>query len=217
MFTGLFMLGWSYFEHVLSHHYPLSILHMKTHHGSGSLLAEVGEYIYEFLFMAGFILVPFQKLIGYELLDPWTITMFALMFISVHIINYHYITTKTHDIHHTHIDKNFGPDFYDVLFGTKYQPETDREDIHHTIPNIIIFTLLVLFVKAKLPQWLGQKGGATLQKLIVPPTSAIDILNETIAAGAAATTSSRPASVKSRCGRTVATTRSPSAFSRASA
>lgn len=82
-----------------------------------------------------------------SLLDEWILIMSTLLYISTHSINYGYL--KVNDIHYAHhknILTNFGPDFFDILFGT-HNPSTQIENWDHIIPNTIIITIIIFFLK----------------------------------------------------------------------
>jgi hypothetical protein len=53
---------------------------------------------------------------------------------------------KTHYYHHQNVYTNFGPEYCDILFGTK-NPEDEIEDQSHMVPNAIILTSIVLLLK----------------------------------------------------------------------
>ena len=40
-----------------------------------------------------------------------------------------------------------GPDLCDILFDTKYKPENGIENTDHYIPNILLATILILFMQ----------------------------------------------------------------------
>ena len=65
---------------------------------------------------------------------------------TVHCINYSYLhVTNTHELHHIDYFKNIFPDFFDILFSTKYKntDESYIENTDHYIPNIIISTIII--------------------------------------------------------------------------
>ena len=42
---------------------------------------------------------------------------------------------------------NIGPDICDIAFGTKHPDSIEVENTNHYIPNVIIITMLILFIK----------------------------------------------------------------------
>jgi len=50
-------------------------------------------------------------------------------------------------MHHKLFFNNYGPDIYDILFDTKYKPNTDIENTDHYLFNNILATIIVLGIK----------------------------------------------------------------------
>lgn len=73
-----------------------------------------------------------------------------LLYTSIHYINYSYLhLTDAHELHHIDNLKNIFPDFFDILFDTKYNHDYKNKDqsyienTDHYIPNIIISTIII--------------------------------------------------------------------------
>ena len=91
-----------------------------------------------------------QKLLNIDFVPNIIIVYYALIYVSVHIINYSvFHLAKSHVIHHetTTEEKktcNYGPDFADHLFGTNY--DDNFENYNHIIPNILMAFLITYYL-----------------------------------------------------------------------
>ena len=86
------------------------------------------------------------------------IILWALMYTTVHNINYRIIKPKTHIYHHEHDVEsaynannvtihNYNPEYIsDILFNSNYDTK-NIESLNHFIINIICITTLIYFVK----------------------------------------------------------------------
>jgi len=142
---GTMMQAFQYFSHRFVHILPKNsfIFHTFLHHGKyfqSRLLELFIETVGE---MISYIAIPIglQYLFGVELIHPLIIIFTSLVYISVHIINYSIFGSDTHSRHHKDPSVNFGPDFYDHIFGTNY--DSTYENMHPMYINIIIITILL--------------------------------------------------------------------------
>ena len=140
----------SYVGHIVLHddlfyYLPYSILH-RYHHEIHSpfsyfinILSELSQ-----LTIALFLLP----------LNPWSMLFGALMFVTIHYINYSWLHINTyHEKHHENVNQNMSPDILDVIFGTKH-PDTPFEDTTHMIPNVLLCALFVFWLKQYYhPSW----------------------------------------------------------------
>lgn len=74
-----------------------------------------------------------------------TITMYAFLYATVHIINYNLYPSICHEQHHENEKTNLGIDFLDVLFNHKYDPIC-IEHVNHYAINISIICLIIYFL-----------------------------------------------------------------------
>ena len=82
-----------------------------------------------------------------NLLDPWILAFYALMYVTIHNFNYSYWkVNQTHYKHHLNPFTNIGPDICDILFNSKAEDD-EVEDTDHFIPNTIIVTAFLFAVK----------------------------------------------------------------------
>lgn len=133
-----------YISHIIFHNKlcPLYYLH-KYHHENNGLFSQIIEISLEvFHFMLVFIILPTN------LSNEWIILFCALVYISVHYINYGLLhVNNVHALHHKDIVSNYGPDYYDVLFGTKHSSQTEVENVSHYIPNMTISFIIVYLLQ----------------------------------------------------------------------
>jgi hypothetical protein len=147
MITFFFILFLSYYSHISSHKYDniFTILH-RYHHNNNNFFSHFIHYTIELGF-PGFFL-PLYYLFGPLFLDEWIVMFSVLFYSSVHNINYGYFhVNNVHTLHHKHYLTNIGPDICDIIFGTKNPLNESVENTNHYIPNIIIITILILFIK----------------------------------------------------------------------
>ena len=76
------------------------------------------------------------------------IMLWALMYATVHNINYLIIPPKTHQNHHKNKHSSYGIDIWDVLFNTKNDPD-EIEVYNHMSINLILITLGIVYLYKK--------------------------------------------------------------------
>ena len=108
------------------------------------------------LFMEGGFLIVFSILtdfgikLGKEIykLNHSVILLWALLYTTVHLINYRIVHPNAHINHHMDYYKNLSlTDFFDLFFGTKYNKE-DIQDLKHFTFNVIVICILIIFLKS---------------------------------------------------------------------
>jgi len=134
------------------------IIH-EIHHKKHGWLIFFAEILLEFFSITfiSFIKIFIQSICNINFFDvilnnvniPLNIFSFIL-YTTVHYINYSYLhVTNAHELHHIDYFKNIFPDFFDILFSTKYKDnykDKDQsyiENTDHYIPNIIISTMII--------------------------------------------------------------------------
>ena len=145
--TFFVLLLLAYIVHAVSHYIRnvFTILH-HYHHENTNLFSHYAQILMELTFPV--IFYPIYLQYDTIFLDPWVIFLFVLFYSSVHNINYAiFRVNDVHYLHHQFINTNIGPDICDVIFNTKNPHNTCVENTNHYIPNIIIGTLIVLFIK----------------------------------------------------------------------
>lgn len=78
--------------------------------------------------------------LNYPILFAWSI-----LYATIHNINYNIITPVCHIQHHLNESTNYGIDFMDIIFGSKY--DNNPEEMNHASFNVIIIMLFIIFIK----------------------------------------------------------------------
>ena len=128
-----------------------SISHYN-HHVSNKLFGFISNCTTEFLLIMNNIVLKYLlntfNIVNLFFVDEWVMCFLYIIYTTVHNINYAILKVNTYHIeHHKSESSNIGPDFFDLLFGTKNQKTIENEQIDHFIPNILFAFLMVLFLK----------------------------------------------------------------------
>jgi hypothetical protein len=147
--TFFILLFLAYFLHRFSHNYKnvLTILH-HYHHENNNFFSHFSQILLELSFIM--LVIPFYNSFGNgnAFIDIWTAILFILFYSTVHNYNYGQLrVNEVHYQHHTNIYTNIGPDICDVAFGTKHPDNKEVENTNHYIPNLIIITICLAFIK----------------------------------------------------------------------
>ena len=141
----------SYFTHLFTHMNKniISILHFYNH-DNNNFFSHFSQILLElFLSVLVFPLYYFYNTyLGYNFINIWIGFLFVLFYSSVH--NYNYGQLKINDVHHLHhknMFTNIGPDICDIAFNTKNPDNKEVENTNHYIPNILLSTIFILFIK----------------------------------------------------------------------
>lgn len=136
------LIGSAYFVHRYSHkEYNFFTALHHYHHENNNWFAYFSQMMIELLF--GLVVLPGNY--GGYAMHPWATMLFTLVYSSVHNVNYGLLKVNgVHMRHHHNVNENIGPDVCDILFQTKHE---EAENTTHYIPNIILATVLTLFVK----------------------------------------------------------------------
>jgi sterol desaturase/sphingolipid hydroxylase (fatty acid hydroxylase superfamily) len=154
--TFVLITFWTYIVHVAMHIYkenPIGKMH-DIHHNSlhkGSMSADIFEILVNIIIIGGVIWIPImmglEKYTGCRLTNNYIILIWALVFTTYHLVNYHQLNDEVHKQHHKEDGKNnYGPEWFDILFHTKAE-HSNIEDMNSGIINMVIATLGVLSVK----------------------------------------------------------------------
>jgi sterol desaturase/sphingolipid hydroxylase (fatty acid hydroxylase superfamily) len=82
-------------------------------------------------------------------LNLYVITLWGLMYATIHNINYAIRPPATHMCHHIDKTTNYGIDIWDIIFNSKYGDDysVDKiENINHYAINTAIITVCILLV-----------------------------------------------------------------------
>jgi len=123
--------------------------HDITHHDSDinkTVDNVIIEFIMNFFMQAGWFLIVMFVI---KNLNYYVVLLWGIFYPSFHLINYAYIRSQTHVNHHANKMSNYGIDFWDLIFYTKYNDDYEEiENINHYSINLIILTVfIVLFIK----------------------------------------------------------------------
>jgi hypothetical protein len=145
-FTFFLLMFIAYFFHYSSHKHKniLTKIH-EYHHDNNNYFSYISQIILEL--SIGLLFLPFIYL-NWIWFDPWIVVLFTLFYSTLHNINYGVLhVNNVHFKHHKDVYTNIGPDICDIIFSTKNESDDDIENTNHYIPNIIIITILIMFLK----------------------------------------------------------------------
>jgi hypothetical protein len=145
--TFFSLLLFAYFVHRGSHDFRnvFTILH-HYHHENDNFFSHFSQIILEL--SLGLTVVPLYYYLGNNYIDIWTAILFTLFYSTVHNYNYGQLRVNgVHYLHHKNMLFNVGPDICDIAFNSKHPDDKTVENTDHYIPNVILFTVIILFVK----------------------------------------------------------------------
>jgi hypothetical protein len=145
--TFFLMALFAYLVHYGSHKYRniFTIAH-HYHHENSNFLSHFIQIILECSIILVF--APLYFIYGKIFFNEWVVLFFLLFYSSIHNINYSILRVNdVHYLHHQFILTNVGPDIFDIMFYTKNEKDTSPENTNHYIPNIIIGTIIILFLQ----------------------------------------------------------------------
>ena len=88
-----------------------------------------------------------EKYTGYRLVNYYIILIWAVVFTTYHLVNYHQLNDEVHKQHHIEDGQNnYGPEWFDILFHTKAE-HSNIEDMNSGIINMVLVTSGVLSLK----------------------------------------------------------------------
>jgi len=154
--TFMLITLWTYIIHIAMHIYkdsPIGKMH-DIHHNSlhkGAMSADIFEILVNIIIIGGVMWIPImmaiEKYAGLRLTNNYIILIWALVFTTYHLVNYHQLCDEVHCQHHKEDGKNnYGPEWFDILFQTKAE-YSNIEDMNSGIINMVIATLGVLSLK----------------------------------------------------------------------
>lgn len=141
----------SYFAHSSIHTNKnlLTILH-HYHHNNDNFFSHFSQILFE-LFSSIMVFLMYYVCniyLGYDIINIWIGLLYILFYSSIHNYNYGQLKiNKVHYLHHKNMFTNIGPDICDIAFNTKHPNNKTPENTNHYIPNIILITTFILFLK----------------------------------------------------------------------
>jgi hypothetical protein len=156
MVQAMIILFWSYSGHVLAHHissdWPFNILnpHVYLHHQKSISIPRWLELVIESLvnFSGFLILYIIQQLLGLKLFSTSLLLGAALLYIIIHILDYSIIGKEDHKLHHEKTFCNYDPEYFDIIFNTRCDPDKPYTNMSWEIPHIIFGFTLALILKS---------------------------------------------------------------------
>jgi len=155
-FTFFAISVWTYAVHWFMHKYENTILGKihAIHHNPAYkeyISTEIFEIVVNLLIIGGLLWVPIimilENYFETKLANHYTILVWAIIFTTYHLINYHILSHEVHAQHHLENGvNNYGPEWFDILCNTKAE-NSEIEDMNSVIVNIIVVTALVLSLK----------------------------------------------------------------------
>ena len=79
-------------------------------------------------------------------LDTSVFLIWAIMYTTIHLINYNLFPCKEHMNHHKNTNTNYGIEIYDILFNTKNIKDKSVENYNHYSINLIIITIFYIII-----------------------------------------------------------------------
>lgn len=155
-FTFFAISVWTYAVHWFMHKYENTILGKihAIHHNPAYkeyISTEIFEIAVNLLIIGGLFWMPIimflENYLETKLANHYTILVWAIIFTTYHLINYHILKHEVHAQHHNEKGvNNYGPEWFDILCNTKAE-NSEIEDMNSVIINIIVVTALVLSLK----------------------------------------------------------------------
>ena len=152
LFTIYFAQLVCYVSHYLIHAYPnniLSQLHLIHHDVKESKKPHniVLEVLIDFLILGAAILIPlniiFENFTHIHILNNYIILYWALLCVSYHFFNYHFVDSISHKTHHETEKHYFHPEWFDIMFGTKVDGD-EMDDFNSSVYNNIASTIFIV-------------------------------------------------------------------------
>jgi len=137
--TNNIFMGNKYTGPIIKYSVKFLDFHDIIHHDT-SINKQILNIVYEFInnvILQGLALVIFIKLIDIRVAILW-----AFMYATIHNINFLFINPTTHRDHHIDNHTNYGIDFCDILFNSKYD-WNDIEIYNHGAINIFIISYII--------------------------------------------------------------------------
>lgn len=153
----VFIMAWTYFGHIFAHllseHPPLNYIntHVSLHHDlSGKCPRWLNLLIEAISNSLGFgILLIVQWLLGIELLSTSLVIFAGLLYVFIHILDYSILGNHEHRLHHIKTFCNYAPDFMDVAFGTRCEPDAPYYNQNREVAHAVAAFIVVWIAKKK--------------------------------------------------------------------
>tara|TARA_Y100001980_G_C14525334_1_gene300804 strand:+ start:313 stop:960 length:648 start_codon:yes stop_codon:yes gene_type:complete len=136
-----------YFKYSYNNFVKLIEFHSIEHHNSkdNKSCINIAKEACNNLFFQGVGLYLFVVFI--KNLDTSIFLIWAILYTSIHLINYNLFPCEEHINHHKDPNTNYGIEIYDILFNTKNKTDILVENYNHYSINLIIITIFYLIIK----------------------------------------------------------------------
>ena len=135
-----------YFKYFYSYFVKIIEFHSVTHHTSKNNRSPINiakEACNNLLFQGvGLYLLA----VIIKKMDISVFLIWAILYTSIHLINYNLVPCKEHMNHHKDSSTNYGIEIYDILFDTKNKNDVSVENYNHYSINMIIITSFYLIL-----------------------------------------------------------------------
>jgi len=141
---------WTYVSHRILHssHNILFFIntHTSHHHSYNKKIPKYLDLILETIQDIWTYVIVFliQESLSIHIVPIHILFLIGLTYVSIHIINYSIFGSDTHSAHHRNPNVNFGPDYFDHIFGTNATEEF--EDMSHMIPNLLLVSMITYYL-----------------------------------------------------------------------
>jgi len=156
LLTLFFAEYWCYITHHITHNKNfefIGFMHLFHHNPkyADATWVFVIELLLNFFLYGGFVLIflgeIIKKLFSIKIFNNYVLFFWSIVYSSYHLINFHYLKSPTHKAHHLQNGKlNYGPDWMDIIFGTKLH-NNNFEDFNSSVLNGLIGLIVVLLLK----------------------------------------------------------------------
>lgn len=132
--------------HLIKEDNPLIIFtpHIFLHHNKSIQLDRSIGLLIEGLvdFSYFFTIILFQEIFNIHIFSTSIVLFAAFLYIILHIIQYSVFGDNAHALHHTYKYCNYEPEFIDVLFASRCEPDTPYRNMNKEIPHAIVAFIL---------------------------------------------------------------------------
>jgi hypothetical protein len=156
IFTLFFAEYWCYITHYITHNKNfefIGFIHLFHHTPkyADAIWVFLVELLLNFFIYGGFVLIflgeIIKRLFSIEIFNNYVLFFWSIVYSSYHLINFHYLKSPTHKEHHLQNGQlNYGPDWMDIIFGTKLH-DNPFEDFNSSALNGFIGLTVVLLLK----------------------------------------------------------------------
>ena len=151
LFLQVYIYGGHALLHQINEEDPFYIFnpHIFIHHNKHIHFDRWIELAIEGCSNFSYIIFPIilQNLFNIQIFSTSIVISGALLYVIMHIFQYSILGDTNHALHHMHKLCNYEPEFMDVLFHTRCEPDSPYKDLNQDLPNVMLAFLLSLSLK----------------------------------------------------------------------